>query len=70
MRHLGGIMKTFNITAQIYDKNDIYKQSIFMNEIVMALCDNDAKHIFENIYSKTHQILKIYSVEEIIQVAS
>ena len=63
-------MKTFNITAQIYDKNDIYKQSIFMNEIVIALCASDAKSVFENIYSKTHQILKIYSVEEISQVVA
>lgn len=60
-------MKTFNITAQIYDKNDSYKQSVFMNEIVSALCDHDAKDLFEKIYSKTHQIIKIYSVEEIAQ---
>lgn len=63
-------MKIFNITAQIYDKNDIYKQSVFMNEIVSALCDYDAKDVFEKIYSKTHEIIKIYSVEEITQDAA
>jgi hypothetical protein len=64
------MIKIFNITAQIYDKNDIYKQNVFMNETVMALCDSDAKNIFENIYSKTHQIIKIYSIEEISQVVA
>ena len=63
-------MKNYNITAQVYDKNDIYKQSIFMNELVMALCSTDAKNVFEQIYSKTHQIVKIFSVEEISQVSS
>lgn len=63
-------MKLFNITAQIYDKNDIYKQSIFMNELVMALCSADARNTFEEIYSKTHQIIRIFSVEEISQEAA
>lgn len=63
-------MKTFNITAQIYDKNDIYKQSVFMNEMIVALCDNDAKDVFTKMYSKTHQIIRIYSIEEISQDAA
>jgi hypothetical protein len=60
-------MSLFNITAQIYDKNDSYKQSIFMNELVMASSSSDAKNTFEQIYSKTHQVIRVFSVEEISQ---
>jgi hypothetical protein len=42
-------MKTFNVTAQVYSKQDIYKQTIFMNELVTALCDTEAKETFEQI---------------------
>lgn len=69
-KHWGGIMKTFNITAQIYDKSDIYKQSILMNELVMAPCSADAKNTFEQIYNKTHKVIRIFSVEEISQDAA
>ncbi len=69
-KHWGGKMKTFNVTAQVYSKQDIYKQTIFMNELVTALCDTEAKETFEQIYGKTHSIIKIYSVEEISQVSS
>lgn len=63
-------MKTFNVTAQVYSKQDIYKQTIFMNEVVAALCDTEAKETFEQIYGKTHNIVKVYSIEEISTVSS
>ena len=63
-------MKTFNITAMIYDKACPSKQTIFMNEIVIASCEKDATDVFTTIYSKTHHIIKIYSTEEISQVVA
>lgn len=63
-------MKQYNITAQVYNKFDGYKQTIFMNEIVMATSKDHAISLFQEIYSHDHEILKIYSAEEISQVAS
>lgn len=63
-------MKTFNITALIYDRQDITKQGIFMNEIIHALCEFDAKIVFSKQLEQQYQIMKIYSVEEIRQVVS
>ena len=61
-------MKHYNITAQVYSKFDKYKQTIFMNEIVIADSTDHAIIMFREIYHHDHKILKIYSVEEIIQV--
>jgi hypothetical protein len=63
-------MKSFNITALIYDKQDIAKQGIFMNEIISALCESDAKLVFHKQLEQEYQIVKIFSIEEICQVAS
>ena len=65
-----GIMKTFNITAMIYDKTCPVKQTIFMNEIIIASCEQDATDFFTTVYSKTHHIVKIYSTEEVSQVVA
>lgn len=54
----------------IYDKACPVKQTIFMNEIVIASCEKDATDVFTTIYSKTHHIVKIYSTEEVSQVVT
>jgi hypothetical protein len=59
-------MKHFNITAQVYSKFDQYKQTIFMNEMIMADSADNAATLFQEIYNRDHKILKIYSIEEII----
>ena len=63
-------MKTFNITALIYNKKDITKQTIFMNEIVSALCESDAKMVFNKQLCDNYEIVKIFSAEEYCKVAS
>jgi hypothetical protein len=62
-------MKTFNITAQVYDKQDNYKQTILINDVITA---NSKESAITEFYDSllTYNILKIYSVEEISQVAS
>ena len=67
---LGGIMKKFNITALIYFKLDSSKQTIFMNEIIAAPSEYEAKILFRNKLESAYEVVKIYSVEEIIKVAS
>jgi hypothetical protein len=63
-------MKIFNVTALIYDRQDIAKQGIFMNEMISALCEFDAKIVFQKQLEQQYQIIKIYSIEEISKVAS
>lgn len=63
-------MKKFNVTAQVYNKFDNHKQTVFMNEIVSAPSQAEAYDTFNEIYSIDHEIVKIYSVEEISQVSA
>lgn len=63
-------MKKFNITAQVYNKFDNHKQTILMNEIISAKSKAEAYDSFHEIYSIDHEIVKIYSVEEIIPVVA
>lgn len=64
-------MKTFNITAQVYESNDSTKQTILLNKEVRSESEADAKIKFENYHLVPHyNLVKIYSVEEIPQVAS
>jgi hypothetical protein len=63
-------MKKFNVTALIYFKLDTSKQTLFMNEIVQALSEYEAKILFRNRLESAYEVVKIYSVEEISQVAS
>jgi hypothetical protein len=62
-------MKTFNITAQVYESNDSSKQTILLNKEVHSLSEKDAKEKFENYHLSPHYVLvKIYSIEEFSQV--
>ena len=64
-------MKTFNITAQVYESNDPSKQTILLNQEVHSLSEKDAREKFEHYHLNPHYILvKIYSVEEFSQVSS
>jgi hypothetical protein len=62
-------MKTFNITAQAYHLFDKYKQTLLLNEVVYATSEDDARNYFTELLEISYKILKIYSVEEISQVA-
>lgn len=64
-------MKTFNVTAQVYESNDPSRQTILLNQEVHSFSEKEAREKFENYYLSPHYILvKIYSVEEFSQVSS
>ena len=63
-------MKQFNVTAQIYKKTDQYRQTILVNELVHADDPNLAELVFKIGLEPQYALVKIYSVEEISQVAS
>ena len=63
-------MKMFNVTAQIYKKTDQYRQTILVNELVHADDTNLAELVFKIGLEPQYALVKIYSVEEISQVAS
>lgn len=64
-------MKTFNITAQVYETNDPYKQTILFNQEVYSDTINNAKSKFKDYHLiPQYTLVKIYSIEEIPQVAS
>lgn len=61
-------MKQFNITAQIYNRNDQYKQTIFMNELIESSNEISAKDLFKlNLIERDDVLVKILSVEQISQ---
>jgi len=62
-------MKTFNITAQIYDKFDEFKQTILVNDIIKAVSQDEADKTFREIHGINNEIVKIYSVVEIKDAA-
>lgn len=58
-------MKTFNITAQIYNNCDKYKQTLLMNEIIESNNKESAKDLFKlNLIERNEILVKILSVEE------
>ena len=68
-RLLGGIMKTFNVTAQAYRLNDPHKQNLLINEILEANSPENAIEQFKFLYwaSIIFHVVKIHSAEEISQ---
>lgn len=58
-------MKKYNVTAQVYSKFDDDKQTLLMNEVISASSNQDAIKSFREIYSVDHEIVKIYSAENI-----
>jgi hypothetical protein len=64
-------MKQFNITAQIYESNDPFKQTILMNELIQSLYMESAIDLFKlNLIEQNAVLVKVLSVEEISQVAA
>ena len=59
-------MKTFNITGLIVPKSDLAQQSIFMNEMILALCEADAELAFRKQLENEYRVIKVYSIEEIV----
>ena len=62
-------MRTFNVTAQIYKTTDQYRQTIFANDIVCADDEHHARLLYKLNLDPEYSVLKIYSAEEIFQVA-
>ena len=70
-RLLGGQMKLFNITAQIYKNNDLSKQNLLINEIHNGSSSEEALSNFKlHFPSIEYSLVKILSTEEIPQVTS
>jgi hypothetical protein len=64
-------MKLFNITAQVYKNNDLSKQNLLINEIHDGTSSDEALSNFKlHFPSIEYSLVKIYSAEEIVQVAS
>lgn len=64
-------MRTFNITAQVYKNNDPSKQTILFNQIFDGLSPDNAIENFKLHFPFIeYSLVKIYSAEEIFQVAS
>lgn len=58
-------MNMYNVTAQVYSKFDDDKQTLLMNEVISASSNQDAIKSFREIYSIDHEIVKIYSAENV-----
>ena len=64
-------MKLFNITAQCYKNNDLSKQHLLINEIHNGHSSDEALNYFKTHFPAIEYFLvKVLSVEEIVQVAS
>ena len=62
-------MKTFNITAQVYKRNDLDKQTLLINDTVDSSSKESAIVHFYDAIDDEYNLVKIYSVEEISKVA-
>lgn len=58
-------MNKYNVTAQVYNKFDNDKQTLLMNEVISASSNQEAIESFQQIYSIDHEIVKIYSAENV-----
>jgi hypothetical protein len=58
-------MNRYNVTAQVYNKLDNDKQTLLMNEVISASSNQEAVESFKQIYSIDHEIVKIYSAENV-----
>jgi hypothetical protein len=64
-------MKLFNITAQVYKNNDLSKQNLLINEVHDGLSSDEALNNFKlHFPCIEYSLVKILSVEEIIEVAA
>ena len=64
-------MRTFNITAQVYKNDDPSKQTILFNQVFDGSSPDNAIENFKlHFPSIEYSLIKVYSAEEIFQVAS
>lgn len=62
------MISQFNITAQIYNKNDRTKQTILMNNIIESTNQQSAIDMFKlKLISENDILVQILSVEKISQ---
>lgn len=62
-------MKTFNITAQVYENQDTTKQNLLVNQVVEGESSDQALTNFKiHFPSIQYSIVKILSVEEELQI--
>ncbi len=55
-------MKTYNITAQVYELHDTSKQHLFINQVIDATSEEDAVYQFKDQHRIKFQVVKIHSV--------
>ena len=55
----------FLVTAQAYEYNDKYKQTLLLHDTVITADKNSAKTEFEKKYKDNYFIIKIFSVVDI-----
>lgn len=56
--------KSFNITAQVYPKEDKYKQTLLINSVIESTNESSAKDLFKlNMILDNMVLVKILSVE-------
>jgi hypothetical protein len=58
-------MQQYNITAQVYNKYDSYKQTLLINDVISASSKEEATNYFKQSLVLDYKLLKIYSIEEI-----
>lgn len=64
-------MKLYNITAQVYQNNDLSKQHLLINQVYDGLSSDEALNNFKlHFPGIEYSIVKILSVEEITQDAA
>lgn len=57
---------TYNITAQIYPKNDKYRQTILMNSLIESTNTQSARDLFKlNMIEDNMVLIKILSIEKL-----
>lgn len=55
------MLTEYLVTAQGYDKQDAYKQTLILHDTFQAADEHDARNQFSAKFAFTHNILNIYS---------
>ena len=55
------MLTEYLVTAQGYDKQDSYKQTLILHDTFQAKDEHDARNQFYAKFSFTHKIMNIYS---------
>lgn len=60
------MVEEYLVTAQAYDKQDCYKQTLILHDTFQAKDEIDAKNQFYAKFSFTHNIMNIYSAINVV----